>query len=45
MDATRTWCEGCLRSIDEIRVWSRASDADKRRIWTLIAQRAETIAP
>lgn len=45
MDATRTWCEGCLRSIDEIKAWSSASDADKRRVWALIAQRAETIAP
>ncbi len=45
MDASRTWCEGCLRSIDEIKAWSSASDADKRRIWALIAQRSKTITP
>lgn len=45
MDATRTWCEGCLRSIDEIKAWSSASDADKRRIWALIAERNNTLMP
>lgn len=45
MDATRTWCEGCLRSIDEIKAWSSASDADKRRIWALIAQRSAIASP
>jgi uncharacterized protein len=45
MDATRTWCEGCLRSIDEIKAWSSASDADKRRIWALIAERHHALTP
>lgn len=27
------WCEGCLRSLQEIGDWSRASDETKRQIW------------
>lgn len=45
MDAQRTYCEGCLRSIDEIRVWRTNSDADKKAIWALIAERATTLSP
>ncbi len=33
-------CEGCFRTISEITAWSRADDADKRQIWSVIAQRA-----
>jgi len=32
-------CEGCLRTVDEIRAWSSASDDDKRRVWRLIEGR------
>lgn len=32
-------CAGCLRSLDEIALWSNASDAEKRRILALVAQR------
>ena len=39
MDAQGQLCEGCLRTIDEIRLWSRASDADKRAVWRAIAER------
>ena len=36
----QTWlCEGCYRTIDEIRQWSAASDADKKVIWESIEQR------
>lgn len=36
----QSWlCEGCYRSIDEIRQWSTASDADKKQMWSLIEQR------
>ena len=27
------WCEGCLRTLDEITVWSRLDDAGKRAVW------------
>ena len=39
------WCEGCFRSIPEISAWSRATDADKRRIWALVEQRAGLTTP
>ena len=32
-------CEGCLRTLDEIRQWSSADDAAKRAIWLHIEQR------
>lgn len=38
-------CEGCFRSIAEITAWSRSSDADKRRVWGLIEQRARLSLP
>lgn len=37
------WCEGCQRSIDEITRWSRASDADKRRILAAVADRRDLL--
>jgi predicted Fe-S protein YdhL (DUF1289 family) len=40
MNADRSFCEGCFRSIDEIRVWSRSDDAQKRVIWERLLQRA-----
>ncbi len=45
MDAQREYCEGCLRSIDEIRVWRASSDADKKVIWARIAERAAALTP
>jgi predicted Fe-S protein YdhL (DUF1289 family) len=45
MDAQRAFCEGCLRSIDEIRLWSTASDLEKKAVWALIAQRISALDP
>jgi predicted Fe-S protein YdhL (DUF1289 family) len=45
MDAQGAYCEGCLRSLDEIRLWSTASDVDKKAVWVLIAQRIEALPP
>lgn len=39
MDAHNGYCEGCLRTLDEIRLWSSASDADKRAVWAAIEDR------
>lgn len=39
IDAASGWCEGCLRTIDEIVAWGALDDAAKRRVWTLIEQR------
>ena len=33
-------CEGCFRTIDEIRLWSQSDDAAKRAMWVKIEQRA-----
>jgi predicted Fe-S protein YdhL (DUF1289 family) len=32
-------CEGCLRTIDEIRQWGSASEQFKRSVWLQIKQR------
>ena len=45
LDPQRTYCEGCLRSIDEIRVWRTSTDQEKKAIWALIAQRAAVLSP
>ena len=45
MDASSGWCEGCLRTIDEIAGWSLYADDEKRAVWdALEARRAELIA-
>ena len=39
MDPATGWCEGCLRTIDEIIAWGTMADDDKRAVWQLIEQR------
>ena len=41
LDAATGWCEGCLRTIDEIVAWSTMGDDDKRRVWALLPARRE----
>jgi predicted Fe-S protein YdhL (DUF1289 family) len=41
MDADSGFCQGCLRTIDEIAAWSRMDDADKLSAWRAIELRAE----
>ncbi|HJV50985.1 MAG TPA: DUF1289 domain-containing protein [Noviherbaspirillum sp.] len=36
-------CEGCLRSIDEIALWSTASEEMKRQVWVEIRRRREAL--
>ena len=41
MNERTGWCEGCLRTIDEIAAWSSLTDDEKRRVWRrLDARRA-----
>lgn len=40
MDETSGYCEGCLRTIDEIIGWGAAPESARRAVWTLIGQRA-----
>lgn len=41
MDRHTGWCEGCMRTIDEIAGWSAMDDGQKRRVWQLLPQRRE----
>jgi predicted Fe-S protein YdhL (DUF1289 family) len=43
MDGATGYCEGCLRTIDEIAGWSARSEQDKRAIWLQLAGRAERL--
>lgn len=40
MNADRSLCLGCYRSLDEIRAWSRAETDERRDIWRRLLQRA-----
>jgi predicted Fe-S protein YdhL (DUF1289 family) len=40
MDPASGFCEGCLRTLDEIGAWSRIDDAEKHRIWRAVGLRA-----
>jgi predicted Fe-S protein YdhL (DUF1289 family) len=33
-------CAGCLRTLDEIAVWSVMSDDERHAVWARIAERA-----
>ena len=40
MDAQGILCQGCLRTLQEIRDWPTLGDPDKRAVWARIEQRA-----
>ncbi len=44
MEPDTGWCEGCLRTLDEITAWSRMDDAGKRAVWHEITRRLPTRA-
>lgn len=39
MDTSNGLCQGCLRTIDEITVWSRLDDAGRQHILADVARR------
>jgi predicted Fe-S protein YdhL (DUF1289 family) len=39
MDERSGWCEGCLRTLDEIAFWSVLDDDDKRAVLAELQQR------
>lgn len=41
MTEDRSLCIGCLRTLDELRVWSILPDVGKRAVWGLIAKRLD----
>lgn len=43
MDEHNAVCTGCLRSLDEIRVWSTSTDSEKKTIWLQIGQRLQAL--
>jgi predicted Fe-S protein YdhL (DUF1289 family) len=43
--ADRSRCEGCFRTLDEIREWSRADGARRRAIWACLLERAQRRTP
>jgi uncharacterized protein len=40
VDADSGWCEGCLRTLDEIAAWGGLGNDAKRGVWRIIEQRA-----
>jgi len=40
MSEDRSHCEGCFRTIPEIRAWALADSTERRVIWARLAQRA-----
>ena len=45
MEARTDFCAGCFRTLDELSLWSRASEAEKRLIWQRVAERVAQPAP
>jgi len=45
MSPDRSHCEGCFRTLDEIRVWARADPTLRRTIWMQLLQRAGIALP
>ena len=39
MDPQTGFCEGCLRTLDEIALWSQLDDDTRREVWHLIELR------
>jgi uncharacterized protein len=39
MDDATGWCAGCLRTLDEIALWSVLDDDDKRAVWVELSHR------
>lgn len=45
MNADRSHCEGCFRTIPEIRAWAGADAAQRLAIWAQLAERAGMAFP
>lgn len=39
MDEASGWCQGCLRTLDEIAFWSVLDEDDKQAVLALLPQR------
>lgn len=45
MSPDRSHCEGCFRTLDDIRAWSQAGNSERRRIWAEALCRAGIALP
>jgi predicted Fe-S protein YdhL (DUF1289 family) len=43
IDPATRWCEGCLRTLDEIADWSVLGGDEKRAIWFELAARFDVL--
>lgn len=43
LDPERLGCEGCLRTLDEIRAWKTMDSAQRLAVWRLIEDRLNTV--
>jgi predicted Fe-S protein YdhL (DUF1289 family) len=43
IDEASGWCEGCLRTLDEIAAWATLDDTGKRCIWQQLSGRRERL--
>jgi predicted Fe-S protein YdhL (DUF1289 family) len=39
MDEARLYCQGCLRTLDELRAWGNLDNSAKRAVWQLVEAR------
>lgn len=39
IDARSGWCEGCMRTIDEIARWGTMGDAQRLDVWARLSER------
>jgi predicted Fe-S protein YdhL (DUF1289 family) len=39
MDGATGWCEGCLRTLNEIAAWSGMNEDQKRQVWSALPLR------
>ena len=44
IDERTGWCEGCMRTLDEIAGWSTFDDAARSGVWEALALRREQFA-
>ena len=43
IDAQSGFCEGCLRTIEEVVAWAGSTDEEKRAVWARLGERAGAI--
>ncbi len=45
MTADRSHCQGCFRTLDELRAWGKVDAAQRRAIWAQLLERAGIAHP